>query len=252
MRYAIQWLRSFVWLVQAYFMMAVMGIVFFPWAIFSKYGARACCHSWARWAMWTSSWMVGFNTEFRGTPPTEECIVAPKHQSFLDAAAIFTQIPWGKFIMKHSLIYAPVVGQYGLRIGCVPVKRGKRAEAIKKMKEAVAAGQADPGQLIIYPQGTRIAPGVKASYKVGTGALYEQLGQPCYPVAVNVGLFWPRKGIMRYPGTAVIEFLPPIPPGLPIKEFMKRLEREVEEASERLHKEGCDVRAKHGFPFKPE
>jgi 1-acyl-sn-glycerol-3-phosphate acyltransferase len=102
------------------------------------------------------------------------------------------------------------------------------------MKADVAAGAADPGQLIIYPQGTRVAPGVARPYKVGTGLLYEQLGQPCVPVATNVGVFWPKRGILRKPGLAVVEFLPPIAPGLPVADFMARLEEEVETHSNRL------------------
>ena len=107
----------------------------------------------------------------------------------------------------------PIIGFYARRIGCFPVKRGKRSEAIKTMLSAVQDGNATSGQLIIYPQGTRVAPGDKVPYKVGAAALYEELGQPCIPVACNVGLFWGRLGILKKPGTATIEFLPPIMPG---------------------------------------
>jgi 1-acyl-sn-glycerol-3-phosphate acyltransferase len=131
-------------------------------------------------------------------------------------------------------MFAPFLGQYALRMGCVPVDRGKRGAAIAKMKADVARGAAEPGQLIIYPQGTRVAPGVAKPYKVGTGLLYEQLGQPCVPVATNVGVFWPKRGILRKPGLAVVQFLPEIAPGLPIPEFMQRLEREVETHSDML------------------
>jgi 1-acyl-sn-glycerol-3-phosphate acyltransferase len=117
------------------------------------------------------------------------------------------------------------------------VDRGKRSQAIKKMVEDVAKGRQQPGQLIIYPQGTRIAPGVTAPYKVGTGVLYDELGQDCVPVAANVGLYWPRKGIMRKPGTAVVEFLPRIESGVSRREFMTRLEGEVESASNALMQE---------------
>jgi 1-acyl-sn-glycerol-3-phosphate acyltransferase len=102
------------------------------------------------------------------------------------------------------------------------------------MKADVARGTAEPGQLIIYPQGTRVAPGVTKPYKVGTGLLYDQLGQPCYPVATNVGVFWPKRGILRKPGLAVVEFLPPIAPGLKVQDFMARLETDVETHSNRL------------------
>ena len=237
MRDAVQWVRSLVFVVFIYAMMPVLGILFLPWALFSRRGALAACKAWCKVVRWSAVWMVGLRTEVRGTPPTDEVLIAAKHQSFLDIILIFASVPAGKFIMKRELMYAPVIGQYGLRIGCVPVDRGKRSQAIKKMVEDVAKGRQQPGQLIIYPQGTRIAPGVKAPYKVGTGVLYEELGQDCVPVAANVGLYWPRKGIMRKPGTAVVEFLPRIESGLSRREFMARLEGEVESASNALMRE---------------
>ena len=181
--------------------------------------------------------MIGLKTEIRGTPPQGEVIIASKHQSFLDIIMIFSAVPAGKFIMKRELLWTPFVGRYGLRIGCVPVARGKRGAAIAKMVSDVKAGVAHPGQLIIYSQGTRVAPGVKAPYKIGTAVLVEQTGQPCVPAATNVGLYWPRTGIWRKPGVAVVEFLPPIEPGLQRDSFMARLETEVEAASDRLMRE---------------
>ena len=136
--------------------------------------------------------------------------------------------------MKSILRFAPILGQYALKIGCVPVNRGKRGQAIEKMVRDVEAGRQDPGQLIIYPQGTRVAPGASRPYKVGTYVLYEQLGQPCVPVATNIGVFWPKRGVLRKPGLAVVEFLDPIPPGLGQAEFLSRLENDVEQNSNRL------------------
>jgi 1-acyl-sn-glycerol-3-phosphate acyltransferase len=122
-------------------------------------------------------------------------------------------------------------------MGCISVDRGKRGKAIAKLKADVAAGQVKPGQLIIYPQGTRVSPGATLPYKLGTALLYSQLGQDCIPVATNVGLFWPRRGMIYKPGLAVIEFLPAIKPGLPNAEFMAELESRIETASTRLMRE---------------
>ena len=178
--------------------------------------------------------MIGLRTEIRGTVPEGEVLVAAKHQSFLDIILIVSAVPRPKFVMKRELKRAPILGWYALRIGCVPVDRGRRAEAMRQMMAGVKRGDLPPGQLIIYPQGTRVPPGVKAPYKIGTAALYETTGQPCVPAATNVGLFWPRKGVLRRPGLAVVEFLPPIAPGLSAAEFMTRLEQDVEERSEAL------------------
>lgn len=230
----IRWLLSLIFIVQMYLAMAVIAVLFAPWALFSRHGARIACKTFCRWTIVTLRLLCGLKSEVRGTPPSGEALIAAKHQSFLDIILIFNALPAAKFIMKRELMYAPFLGQYALRIGCVPVNRGKRGAAIAKMKADVAKGTAEPGQLIIYPQGTRVAPGASRPYKVGTGLLYEQLGQPCVPVAANVGLFWPKRGILRKPGTAVVEFLAPIAPGLTIPEFMARLESEVETHSDRL------------------
>jgi 1-acyl-sn-glycerol-3-phosphate acyltransferase len=231
---ALRWVLSLVFVVQMYLAMAFLALVFAPWALFSRRGARTACKTYCVWVIFTLRILCGLKCEVRGTPPMAEAVIAAKHQSFLDIILIFNAVPAGKFIMKRELMYAPFLGQYALKIGCVPVDRGKRGAAIAKMKADVAAGSADPGQLIIYPQGTRVAPGVTKPYKVGTGLLYDQLGQPCYPVATNVGVFWPKRGILRKPGLAVVEFLPPIETGLPVPAFMQRLESDIETHSNRL------------------
>lgn len=229
-----RWILSFLFVIQMYAAMPVIGLLYLPWALLSHKGATAGCKAYCRWVCFTARWMVGLRTEVRGTPPTGEVLVAAKHQSFLDIIMIFGAVPAGKFIMKRELLWAPVLGQYGMRIGCVPVQRGKRGQAIQKMLEDVAKGDRLPGQLIIYPQGTRLAPGVSAPYKIGAGLIYEQTGQTCVPVATNVGVFWPRTGIYRKPGLAVVEFLDPIEPGLSKEAFTKRLQDVVETASDAL------------------
>lgn len=241
---ALQYLRSLIFNISMYVAMLVLGVVFLPYALLSADGALRACHTYCRWVIWTARWMVGLNVEVRGTPPTGEALIAAKHQSFFDIIVIFGSVPRGKFIMKQILMYAPVIGQYGLRIGCVPVNRGKRGQAIAKMLDDVKRGLQRPGQLIIYPQGTRVAPGDHKPYKIGTGVLYEQLGQPCVPVATNIGVFWPKRGVLRKPGLAVVEFLPPIPAGKSKEVFLPILEKAVETNSNRLMAEA-------GFTPKP-
>ena len=230
----LRWVLSLIFIVQMYVAMLVIAVVFAPWALVSRNGAFAACHTYCAWVILTARILCGLRAEVRGTPPTGEVVVAAKHQSFFDILVIFHAIPRGKFIMKRELIYTPFLGQYAQRIGCVFVDRGKRGAAIARMKADVTKSTADPGQLVIYPQGTRVAPGVDRPYKMGTGLLYEQLGQPCVPVATNVGVFWPKRGILRKPGVAVVDFLPAIPPGLPIADFMKRLESDIETTSNAL------------------
>ena len=234
---AVQWLRSLIFVIQIYLAMAVLGIVFAPYALVSPDGARLACNLYCAWVFWSARWMVGLRTEIRGTPPAGEVMIAAKHQSFLDILMIFHAVPRAKFIMKRELLWTPVIGLYAKRLGCVPVDRGKRGAAVARMVRDVAAEFRDPGQLIIYPQGTRVAPGDYKSYKAGPAILYHELGQPCVPAATNVGVFWPRKGILRRPGLAVVEFLEPIPPGRPREAFMAQLESAVESQSDALMRE---------------
>lgn len=234
MIYALRWLMSLLFIIQMYVMMAVIGLAYIPYAAISRDGAWAGINAYCRYVRFTAHWMVGLRTEIRGTVPSGEVIIASKHQSFLDIILICSVVPRPKFIMKKELKWASLLGFYAWRTGCIPVDRGKKGRAIAEMKKAVAEGAAIPGQLIIYPQGTRVAPGVPLPYKVGTGLLYNQMGQPCIPAATNVGVFWPRHGIYRKPGLAVVEFLPAIQPGRSIADFMAELERAIEGRSNKL------------------
>ncbi|SEJ24718.1 1-acyl-sn-glycerol-3-phosphate acyltransferase [Pseudooceanicola nitratireducens] len=238
----IQYIRSVVFIIQMYAAMAIMAVYYTPLAIFRRDAAYDAVRTYCRYVRWSARWLVGLRSEVRGEIPTGEVIIASKHQSFFDIILIVSEVPRPKFIMKASLVYAPILGWFALRIGCVPVNRGKRAEAIRQMMRGVTAGDAPAGQLIIYPQGTRVAPGVDKPYKVGTAVIYEETGQICVPAATNVGVFWPRQGLLRKPGLAVVEFLPPIPPGRDRNAFMEDLEREIETASDALMRDA-------GFPL---
>lgn len=235
----LRWIMSLIFIVQMYAAMVPIGLAYLPAAIVDRDGATRAAHAYCRWVRASLRVLCGLRTEVRGAPPQTEALIAAKHQSFLDIILIYGAVPRAKFIMKNELRYAPILGWYALRLGCVPVKRGARGTAITKMMADVQSGLERPGQLVIYPQGTRVGPGDKKPYKIGTAALYAQLGQPCHPVATNVGLFWPKRGILRHPGLAVVEFLPPIAPGLPNAEFMRAMEAAVETGSDRLmHESG--------------
>ena len=244
MPYPIQWILSLIFIIQMYVAMAILGLVFTPLAAFDRKYAFHAIHAWCTWVRISAHVICGLKSEVRGEVPTDEVIVASKHQSFFDIILIVSALPRPKFIMKKSLEKMPIVSFYAERCGCIGVDRGKKGQAIKKMVADVKAGHTSPGQLIIFPQGTRVAPGVKMDYKVGTGVLYKETGQDCVPAATNVGVFWKRQGIYRGRGTAVVEFLPRIEAGRGLKVFMNDLETSVETASNRLMADaGFDVPA---------
>lgn len=246
MAHRVQWLRSLIFVVVIYLWMAVLGILFTPYAIFSKRGALRACKLYARSVIWLARWMIGLRGEVRGPVPTGEVMIAAKHQSFFDIILIFDAVPHPKFIMKRELLWTPFIGLYAKRLGCIPVNRGRRGAAIARMVKDVATEFSEPGQLVIYPQGTRVAPDAYRPYKVGTAVLYQGLGYPCVPAATNVGLFWPRTGILRKPGLGVVEFLDPMPVGIGRDRFMARLEELVETRSRALMAEAGMVPAPAG------
>ncbi len=246
MALAIQWVRSLVFTILMYVWMLFLGLLFAPYALVTKRGALQACKLYARSTIWLARWMVGIRSEVRGPVPTGEVMIAAKHQSFFDILIIFDAVPHAKFIMKRELLWTPIIGIYAKRLGCIPVDRGRKGAAIAKMVKDVAREFSEPGQLVIYPQGTRVAPGAKKPYKVGTAVLYEGLENPCVPAATNVGVFWPRTGILRKPGHAIVEFLEPIAPGVRKNDFMARLEDMVETRSNELMREvGFDPDAAH-------
>lgn len=231
---AIRWVLSLIFIIQMYLAMAVLALVFLIPAMIDRRGAYAGVHAYCRWVRFSAAVLCGLQSEIRGEVPEDEVMIASKHQSFFDIILICSVTPRPRFIMKKELKYMPFLGWYAARIGCVAVDRGKKGRAIAEMKKAVAQNPAGPGQLIIYPQGTRVAPDAVMPYKIGAGLLYAQLNQPCIPAATNVGVFWPRQGILRKPGLAVVEFLPAIAPGLGVADFMAEVEKVVETRSDRL------------------
>ena len=234
--------RSVIFLAQMYFIMALMAIFFVPWAMVDRRGAFAAVRTYTQWVRWTAHWIVGLQSEIRGQIPTGNVIIAAKHQSFFDVILITSVLSHPRFIMKSELRWVPFVGYYAKRIGCIAIDRNKGFASVKHMLKALSYGdtkqtpndQKSIGQVVIYPQGTRLAPGVMKSYGVGVAALYAQMNLNCVPTATNVGYFWPRRGILRKSGLAVVEFLPVIPKGLPKKDFMATVEARIECASDGL------------------
>jgi 1-acyl-sn-glycerol-3-phosphate acyltransferase len=136
-----------------------------------------------------------------------------------------------------------------MKMRMIPVDRGSRSKALKAVVAATKEEMArNPRQLIIYPEGTRRAPGDEPAYKYGIVEIYAQLGVPVVPVAHVAGLYWPRRKFLRYPGTIKACFLPPIPPGLGKDEFMARLIGETEAACDQMLVEASRAPNPPAFP----
>jgi 1-acyl-sn-glycerol-3-phosphate acyltransferase len=138
------------------------------------------------------------------------------------------------FVVKRQLNFIPLFGLYLIKTGMVAINRSEGRRALLSVMRRAAEEVKHGRQFVIFPEGTRTAPGAPPQYKGGVGMIYSECGVPCLPVALNSGLFWPRRTFMRYPGTLVLEFLDPIPPGLKRDEFLARVERTIEDATNRI------------------
>jgi 1-acyl-sn-glycerol-3-phosphate acyltransferase len=199
----------------------------------------AMARSWARSTNRLLA-VAGIGVELRGLEkiPRGALLVAAKHQSVWETATLFTLLDDPAYVLKRELMWIPVFGWYAWKSDMIPVDRASRGGAIAGLIDRARAEFARGRQIIIFPEGTRTAPGAPPDYRSGVVHLYAQAGVPCLPIALNSGLFWPRRKFLRYPGTIVLEVLDPIPPGLSREEFAARLEHDVETATARLMREG--------------
>lgn len=161
-------------------------------------------------------------------------MVAAKHQSAWETFALMTVLDDPVFILKRELTWIPFFGWLLIKARMISIDRKAGRGALVAMGERAAAEVARGRQLIIFPEGTRRSIGAPPDYKYGVSHLYRQLDVPCVPVALNAGLFWPRRSFMRRPGTIVVEFLEPIAAGRDQDEFLRELEVSIETASNRL------------------
>ena len=232
--------RGLVFVVLMYGLLAVMGTICLIPSWLSRDWALFYAKTYCRWVLWLLRVVCGTRVEIRGTPPHGPCIVAAKHQAFLDILVLVIQLPRPAFVMKRSLKWVPFIGVYAERLGCIAIDRSAGHDAVRSMLEG-AGQQAAGRQIVIFPQGTRVAPGVEAPYRPGVLRLYQQLAQPIALVALNTGWFWPRTGLRRSPGTVVVEFLGEIPPGRDTRVLIDEIAGRIETASDRLAEETADA-----------
>ena len=193
--------------------------------------------TWAKISLWLMRVIVGTRYEVTGLEniPAGGIIVAAKHQSFWETFALLTVFTDPVYILKRELTWIPFFGWALLKSKMIPVDRGAKGRALAQITRRAHVELGQRGrQLIIFPEGTRRPPGAEPSYKFGVAHLYAELDVPCVPVALNSGLYWPRRKAIRRPGTVRIAILPPIMPGMDKVAFHTELQRRIETECDRL------------------
>jgi 1-acyl-sn-glycerol-3-phosphate acyltransferase len=246
-------LRSAVFNVLFYLNLLLHFVVAIPTLVMPRMAILKLATFWGLTNIWLLRVVCGIKVEYRGLEkvPRGALLVASKHQSLWETFALLWLFSDPAFIIKRELQWLPFFGWYAMKAGMIPVDRGRRGQALADMTERARVELGRSRQIVIFPEGTRRAAGAEPSYKYGIAHLYGETGMTCLPIALNSGLFWPRRSFMRYPGTIVAEILDPIPPGLSKADFAARLQQDIEAATARLIAEGERELAKNGIRNAP-
>lgn len=232
-----QYLRSGIFHFVFYLSFIVQMIVFTPvYFLLPRKTAYKIPKNWARSNLWIARHVLGLTFDIEGMDqlPHQGFILSAKHQSFFDTFALIPSLSDPVYILKRELLWIPLFGWYAAKQDMIPINRADKARAIPRMvaraREELARGR----ELIIYPEGTRKAPGAPPDYKYGIARLYNDLKVPVVPVVMHPGLFWPRHGFLRHGGHFKVKFLKPIEPGMAPDVFFRHLIEVTEKASDEL------------------
>lgn len=241
-------LRSLVYNVLFYLLLIFWLIVAIPTFVMPRAAILWIARAWARSSIWLLRVVCNVKVEVRGLERISQqpLVVASKHQSMWETFALLQFFEQPLYILKRDLLWIPFFGWYLRKCGMIGVDRSAGGRALIAMARRAGEAVKHGRQLIIFPEGTRRPVGAPPDYKPGISQIYAQSGVACLPVALNSGLFWPRRTFLRYPGTLVVEFLEPLPPGLPRREFMAQVETAIETATDRIV---ADARAEQAALF---
>ena len=229
-------LRSLIFQVAFYLNTLLFLILALPCLLLPQRAMVWVARTWGRVSSWLLCAICRVRIEERGREhiPDGACLVASKHQSAWETFALMYLLPDPTYVLKRELTWIPVFGWSLVKAGMISLDRGAGKDALAGLIADARAALARGRQVIIFPEGTRMPVGAPPSYKLGIVQVYQACNVPCVPVALNSGLFWPRRSFMRYPGTLTVEYLPPIPPGLPRAAFFRRLQSDIETATARI------------------
>jgi 1-acyl-sn-glycerol-3-phosphate acyltransferase len=233
-------MRSFVfnclfWSLSAVFALLCYILAWLPWRTALIGGMVAYC----RTIRATLRWIAGIKVEYRGEiPRNQPVIIAAKHQSYADGPMMMAAIGDINFVIGNAIEKFPLINRIVRESGATMVNTQGNTKAPGALEESIRRSQNEGRPVLIYPEGGLSPVGETWRYRKGVYKLYETLDRPVIPAATNMGLRWQQEAWHKSPGVAVIEFLDPIPPGLPRENFMQSLETAIETRCRALENEG--------------
>jgi 1-acyl-sn-glycerol-3-phosphate acyltransferase len=206
------WLRSLVfWLLLApltiLFAILVLLAFFLPlnvrWSIIGV---------WVRIVLWWLDFSCGLRHEVRGLEniPDKASIVFAKHQSMWETIALQAIFPHQVWVAKQELKWLPFFGWGLWLMKTIFIKRGSGRVAVQQLVRQGRQRLDEGIWVVIFPEGTRVLPGMRGRYRIGGAVLAEQTGYPIVPVAHNSGEYWPRRSLTKFPGTIQVRVGPVI------------------------------------------
>lgn len=213
-----------------------LALAALPLLLLPRRAMQALGRCWGRGVLALARAVVGLSYEVRGQErvPQGPALFAIKHQSAWETMIVHSLLDDPAIALKRELTLIPLFGWYLLRAGMIRIDRAAGARALRSLVEGARGALARGSSVVMFPEGTRVAPGQRRPYQPGIAALYLHLERPVVPVALNSGMYWSRRSFLKRPGRIVVEFQEPIAPGLDRRGFMAELERRLEGATERL------------------
>lgn len=231
------WLRSALFNLLFFGITAAMAVASLPLLLAPRRWLLGVVRFWAGLMLALLDRICGIRLRITGAehlPASGPALVAAKHQSAFDTIVWLRLLPDPAYVLKRELMYLPVWGWLARKARMIAVDRTAGATAMRHLLRAGREAAAEGRQMVIFPEGTRVAPGAHVPYQPGVAALAAATGLPVLPVATDSGLCWGRRSFRKRPGTITVAVLPPLPAGLKREELMRRLEAEIESGTDRL------------------
>ncbi len=207
--------RSVLFALVFYSWTVVAVLLSFPISLLGTRAIRGWAHLWVRYHRWCAVWLLGITSRVEGAAPDGAVLVAVKHQSMFETLEIMLMLKEPAMVLKRELADIPLWGWVVRRYGVIPVDRAGGAAALRRMMRAAEAAIAEGRPIVIFPEGTRVAPGERPPLQPGFAGLYRALKLAVAPVALNSGRLWPRNRFVKRPGIVTMRFMPLVPPDLP-------------------------------------
>ena len=207
--------------------LAVIALLTFPLPALTRYRIITV---WTRWVMWASRVICGIRYRVIGAEniPQQPCIILAKHQSAWETMGFQLIFPPQVWVLKKELLRVPFFGWGLAMLSPIAIDRSSRRQALQQLVDQGRQRLAAGFYIVIFPEGTRIAPGKRGKYRAGGARLAVQTGTPVLPVAHNAGLRWGKNAFLKYPGMITVSIGPLIQPDDNAESLTRRVEDWIE------------------------